>query len=94
MSGGADTGKENAMTLSKVIASTLVASLGVPVAAMAAQQFGRDSVYAAPGITVRAAAVAAVGTHPGRDSVYATLRVGRTYGHSTASQTLLRYGRV
>jgi hypothetical protein len=94
MGGVNDMGKENAMMVSKVLTATLVASLGVPVAAVAAQESGRGSVYASPATAVRTAPLAAVGARAGRDSVYATSPVGPTPHHSTAGHTSVRYGRT
>ena len=82
------------MMVNKLITAALIASLGAPVAAMAAQQFGRDSVYAAPGTTVPTVSSAAGTAHPGRDSVYATAPVGRMGGRSTAGHMPSRYGRA
>jgi hypothetical protein len=89
-----DPGKENAVMISKVLAATLVASLTVPVAATAAQSFGRDSVYASRATATRAAPAATQVTRAGRDSVYATQPVAGRRSFSTAHSTTVHYGRA
>jgi hypothetical protein len=86
--------KENTVMIGKVIAATLVASLAMAAAAVAAQPFGRDSVHASEATNARDASVANQAMRAGRDSVYATQSAAGTHSLSTAHSTTHRYGRT
>jgi hypothetical protein len=63
------TAKEIAMN-AKLILAVIAALAAVP--SYAAQQFGRDSVYATPGVSTNMPSVVVPVVRFGRDSVYAT----------------------
>jgi hypothetical protein len=70
----------------KLIVAVIATLVAVP--SYAAQPFGRDSVYATPGVSTSLPSVATPVIRHGRDSVYATQR---TVNHQPVKTTEVTY---
>jgi hypothetical protein len=86
------------MTTRTLTNAVLAIALAVPAATFAAQPFGRDTVYAAPGSTSagasRSAAVRNEAQPNGRDTVSASRLPGSGQSATSTAEIVLRPGRA